>query len=476
MTPTPREMDRLRVLLNALSDGQLDAAGRLALRTMLRDDAAARLYYLKHMALHAALRARNQTLRLKAGAASAWRATEDSRINFMPTLSRASRRSVWYASAALIALAVTAWFLFVPETRTPTPQSSHAPASVAMLSDASSDAVFESGDQALGADLIAGPIRLVSGKAQIMFKSTAVVDLTGPCEFEMTGPNSGRLSRGAISALVRTEAHGFFVDLPGGVRLVDLGTQFAADVDAAGDARIEVTQGRVRIDLLGASGLMRSVALAAGDRGRSERTVAGAKVYVDRAIAVVNASFEKDGDGPHGRAPSGWQATLPARTYVHDHASDDAQVDGAVDGQYVGTINAAVPGRDDRNGPPPALYQNLDARAVPECVYTLSVAVGRRADYDKLKQPPTRWGLRIEDAQTDEVLAEAVGIAEPAGVMADQSVQWTADAAHADHPLRIRLLNMIPYGASGGKVIFDHVRLNIESQMNQNPTFKENLP
>ncbi|MBI1369365.1 MAG: hypothetical protein GC162_12020, partial [Planctomycetes bacterium] len=135
-----------------------------------------------------------------------------------PTLSGASPRSVWYkkgirgqgsgisfkagvAFAALLLIAAALLYVFVPSTphsELPTPHVA-APVTYAMLSDVSPDAQFADTDHALGSDL-AGPIKLVSGKAQLMFKSAAVVDLTGPCEFEMTGVNRGRLMRGGLSA------------------------------------------------------------------------------------------------------------------------------------------------------------------------------------------------------------------------------------------------------------------------------------
>ncbi|MBI1367932.1 MAG: hypothetical protein GC162_04685 [Planctomycetes bacterium] len=235
--------DELLTLLAAHCDAAIDPASCARLDALLQSDPAARSIYLRYIALHAAL-ARNQTLRLKAASASAWRAADDSQT---PTLSGASPRSVWYL-AALIMLAAALLYVFLPSTPhspLPAPHAA-APASYAILSDLSNDAAFADGERSLGEGLTA-PIKLVSGKAQLMFQSTAVVDLTGPCELAMTGPNRARLMSGCLEAYCRPEAHGFTVDLPGGARVVDLGTAFTILVEADGCARIAVDQGRVEV-------------------------------------------------------------------------------------------------------------------------------------------------------------------------------------------------------------------------------------
>ncbi|MBI1370999.1 MAG: hypothetical protein GC162_20385 [Planctomycetes bacterium] len=63
----------------------------------------------------------------------------------------------------------------------------------------------------------------------------------------MTGVNRGRLMRGGLSALVRPEARGFTVDLPGGVEIVDLGTAFDVNVSDGHSIDVLVTRGAVRV-------------------------------------------------------------------------------------------------------------------------------------------------------------------------------------------------------------------------------------
>jgi len=161
----------------------------------------------------------------------------------------ASPRAVGVALAATILLAVTAWFALPdfsnPQSEIRNPQSF---ASVATLTNIENAAFADTpAPMNLGGSLPAGPIQLTSGTAQIMFASTAVVDLTGPCEFEMTGPNRGKLTAGTLEAFVPESASGFTVDLPGGARVVDLGTRFSLLTRREGDSFVRVHEGRVRL-------------------------------------------------------------------------------------------------------------------------------------------------------------------------------------------------------------------------------------
>lgn len=223
-----------------------------------------------------------------------------------PPATEATRRIRRYALAAVLAIAavVAAIVLRSPNPQFPVSGPSPAPQAVAMLSNLSDDAVFAdspSGDipMQLGANLPIGPIHLTAGRAQFMFVSTAVVDLTGPCEFEMTGPNRGKLTSGTLEAFVPERAHGFTVDLPGETRVVDLGTRFRVNVDGVPNAIVEVIDGRVRIE----SSDRESVTLAAGDRwvvidGRPASFV---------EVPLVNAGFE---DAPLANAAD-YQPVVP---------------------------------------------------------------------------------------------------------------------------------------------------------------------
>ena len=167
-----------------------------------------------------------------------------------PVVMPTSRRIRWgrLAQAAVLALAAAVWVVFVvsdPDSSSDTTGPQRA-ATLATLTNLQ-DATFVSQAPRLGDALTAGTIRLASGRAQIMFDSTAVVDLTGPCDFEIVGPNLGRLTVGSVEAYVPHRAVGFTLDLPKDARVVDLGTRYEVQVDPEGYAQVAVTEGRVQV-------------------------------------------------------------------------------------------------------------------------------------------------------------------------------------------------------------------------------------
>ncbi|QNN22518.1 hypothetical protein HED60_09620 [Planctomycetales bacterium ZRK34] len=248
MADTTAQLD---LLITRYLDGG-EPEDRAALNDLMRHDPAARAAFIEHCRLAALVFECPRT-----------------QSKSIPASPMASLRAVGvYAAAAMIALAVTAWFILQPG-----PQTSHVDSAkpiVAMLTN-TDGAVFDnqattgggSDAMTLGSELSAGLLKLTAGSAQIMFNSTAVVDLVGPCEFEMVGPNRGRLAAGSMSAYVPEAAHGFVVEAPAGqgtLSVVDLGTRFGLDVVPAGvaDLRdgcsiVRVVEGEVELRYTDAS-------------------------------------------------------------------------------------------------------------------------------------------------------------------------------------------------------------------------------
>lgn len=171
---------------------------------------------------------------------------------------------VYSALAAMLAIAAIGWFAFQPEPHIPPTEPATPAASVAMLTN-TENAVFATETPHLGSTLQAGPIQLVSGQAQIMFDSTAVVDLTGPCDFEMTGPNRGRLISGTLEAYVPDRARGFTVQTPSGLQVVDLGTRFDLEVGPADINLVRVIEGEVEVRYPAAENAPKLRRLSAGE-------------------------------------------------------------------------------------------------------------------------------------------------------------------------------------------------------------------
>jgi Concanavalin A-like lectin/glucanases superfamily/FecR protein len=90
----------------------------------------------------------------------------------------------------------------------------------------------------------AGTYRLVEGIVQIAFARGAEVMITAPAEFELQSDERVLLRRGKLSAKVPEQARGFTVETPTAT-LVDLGTEFAADVDRDGNGEVHVFRGEV---------------------------------------------------------------------------------------------------------------------------------------------------------------------------------------------------------------------------------------
>ncbi|QNN21309.1 hypothetical protein HED60_03165 [Planctomycetales bacterium ZRK34] len=178
--------------------------------------------------------------------------TQGESIDIAPAVNVARHgvSAVWYAAAAVLVVAgiISAMLFLTP--RADSDGESVRPAQHIALLTNMSDAVFTDDGQAvaLGSTLTAGRLSLLSGSAQVMFDSGAVVDMTGPCVFRMTGPNRGELMQGALSVYVPRQARGFAVGAPGDVLVVDLGTRFFMQVDAQGACHVAVLEGQVQIE------------------------------------------------------------------------------------------------------------------------------------------------------------------------------------------------------------------------------------
>ncbi|MBI1367923.1 MAG: hypothetical protein GC162_04635 [Planctomycetes bacterium] len=453
-------------LIDAWLDGEISTDDAATLDAWIAADPSHAERFTTRANLHARLRTRYQTLRGEAPQATSASPHADAEP--------APGRSVWYAKgfrgqgsgfsfkaaiAALILIAAALLYVFLPSTprsQLPVPHS-NAP-SFAILSDLSDDATFADGERSLGADLTA-PIRLIKGRAQIMFKSTAVVDLTGPCTFEMTGPNCGRLHAGKVSVLVRPEAHGFTLDAPDHVRIIDLGTAFRAEADETRGVEVAVTQGHVRIERTAHDDApARQIELAVGDICRSRDPRFGGRMSVAHPIEVTNPSFEADERNmAGGPMPRGWRSVIPGRAGCEDHLTNGNFTTG-VDGRFVGLVNYRL-----TNDPSviSAMTQNLADGVEADSIYELTVAVGRRIDHDTRGAAPTQWAIALCDAATGRELASTRGQITHAGVMTDQTLVYIPADADAGRPIQIRLINPqdAAVDARPGQINFDAVRL-----------------
>ncbi len=240
MNPSFPHLVELRDLLDALCDQGLSPAQMRRLEELLAAHPEAEAYYVQYMSLHADLAGHfaghpgltEQTLRERAEAARPPR-----RFFFRGALALAGA-----AAGLLIGFAL--WY-----------GSSGGPASgtadelgdntVAILLQAPG---AEWGDTELptrpGAPLPPGWLRLKSGFAHLEFYSGATVILEGPAELRLVSRLEAFCARGKLRASVPPQAHGFTIGSPK-FNLVDRGTEFGLQVDAAGKTEVHVFQGRV---------------------------------------------------------------------------------------------------------------------------------------------------------------------------------------------------------------------------------------
>ena len=94
--------------------------------------------------------------------------------------------------------------------------------------------------------MLCGPAIIAWSRAivQVTFTGGAEVMITAPAEFDLLSDERLVLKRGKLSARVPEPARGFTVETPSAT-LVDLGTEFAADVDRDGNGEVHVFRGEV---------------------------------------------------------------------------------------------------------------------------------------------------------------------------------------------------------------------------------------
>jgi hypothetical protein len=87
-------------------------------------------------------------------------------------------------------------------------------------------------------------LSLTSGVAQLTFGDGACVSIEGPCEFDLIAAGRGFLHSGKLLAFVSPPAVGFAINTPT-AEIVDLGTEFAVEVDDQENSEVHVFTGVV---------------------------------------------------------------------------------------------------------------------------------------------------------------------------------------------------------------------------------------
>jgi len=124
---------------------------------------------------------------------------------------------------------------------------------LASISDLSSDAQWSTTPKQLGDMVYNEEIILTRGQVTLTYNHGAEIKLEGPVHYKLINLDLANLAYGQLAAKVPEAAQGFTVEAPKAA-IVDLGTEFALNVDKAGKSQIYVYDGEVSSSLLGPDG------------------------------------------------------------------------------------------------------------------------------------------------------------------------------------------------------------------------------
>jgi len=244
--------------IDAYFDQPGDGRAEADLAALLRDDAdaverfveRAELHTVLHRALHR--RARQQQSRGMSEAKPGMKMRVQGsgfRVHDKRVPRSAFRIASLLAAAAAVVLIVSGWFILTAERRAdPVEPRAEAPSrSITTVMQASGSLLV--GDQPArpGVDYAAGPVVLESGTAELILASGTLLRLEGPTEMTVSDPMNATLTRGTLHVLVPPGATGFAIDAPGGVRVIDRGTEFIMQVGPADVTHVDVLDGMVEM-------------------------------------------------------------------------------------------------------------------------------------------------------------------------------------------------------------------------------------
>lgn len=214
----------LESLINAKLEGEITPEQHASLEALLREDWQARRRYLELADQHARLLRQPEVSTGRLGQAS-----------LISRKIRWQTYAVVASAASVVLMAILAW------PRQPADKEATSDG-VATLSQ-TLDADFIGKPLRHGDTISPGSLTLNKGMAQIEFFSGATLLLEGAAHIEILSASEVRCHRGRVRVHVPPAAKGFVVHAPH-VRLEDLGTEFALNVDGE-DSAVRVFDGEV---------------------------------------------------------------------------------------------------------------------------------------------------------------------------------------------------------------------------------------
>lgn len=249
-------------LIERACNAAATAEDRDALTTLLAHDAAARRVFIERMDLHASLQWECSSVATASDDDESALTIEREaaplpiyRTGVSPAASRSHRFAIAasaIAAALVVACGLMVYFL-VSAAPPSQPESPITRPPIATLIASSGRVVVGSGIASPGGEYASGLYSIESGSAEFLLTNRVGVRLDGATRIHMHGEMRATLSAGTASFNCPPGVVGYTVDLPGGTRVVDLGTEFSIDLSEAGRPRVHVIDGRVRIERNGES-------------------------------------------------------------------------------------------------------------------------------------------------------------------------------------------------------------------------------
>ncbi len=283
-------------LILAFFDGQLHATEQEQLGEMLAHSAEARALFESYMRL--------EGVAVELGQAQCLTSIESScgdedltRVDRPQTASQTSRgpkaAQIQWAKRIVaygIALVLGAWLAYHWNG----PVDPPAGQSVGHISRIVA-ADWVSPSQDIGSDIRVGSYELRDGLVELEFDNGARIILEGPANFEVASSEQTILHYGRMRTHVPPEAYGFVIDTPS-MKVVDLGTEFGLEIDAAGSAEVHVFDGEVEVYDEKQKTTQSRLLLAAGQAirvdhsGQRSEIPADVDAFVDRLTLESRAS------------------------------------------------------------------------------------------------------------------------------------------------------------------------------------------
>jgi hypothetical protein len=285
MTRGPDRLDEVRTLLEALCEETITPEQMARLEGLILADPAAEAFYIEFMHMQAGFLREFGGASPGLGEAGAGPASPAGPPGPAAALGpapppgrRPSSRRPWLpwtiaAAACLVSLLVTGLAMRRPGDAPPRPQPPTASATPREgpavgdrrgIAPAAGLALLikldgarwgaEDGPPPREGDILpARRLRLASGRATLAFLSGVMLTLEGPADVDLVTIDRVFFRRGRLRARVPEGAEGFVVSGPGSA-VVDLGTEFALNVEASGRSQVMVFEGSAEAALLDEEG------------------------------------------------------------------------------------------------------------------------------------------------------------------------------------------------------------------------------